>query len=91
MTIFGRVVRWLRGRPVWAGNRYDPGDRRRLSTDMEQTKIASVPGPTSRRALYISVDQPGRAAISPVALSAGRARPPFQKPTLQKSCGLSGT
>ena len=26
MTIFGRVVRWLRGRPVWAGNRYDPGD-----------------------------------------------------------------
>jgi hypothetical protein len=27
MTIFGRVVRWLRGRPVWAGNRYDPGDR----------------------------------------------------------------
>jgi len=27
MTIFGRVVRWLRGRPVWAGNRYDPGDK----------------------------------------------------------------
>jgi hypothetical protein len=26
MSIFGRVVRWLRGRPVWAGNRYDPGD-----------------------------------------------------------------
>jgi hypothetical protein len=27
MTIFGRVVRWLRGRPVWAGNRYDPRDK----------------------------------------------------------------
>jgi len=27
MTIFGRVVRWLRGRPVWAGIRYDPGDK----------------------------------------------------------------
>jgi hypothetical protein len=26
MTIFGRVVRWLRGRLVWAGNRYDPRD-----------------------------------------------------------------
>jgi len=26
MTISGRVVRWLRGQPVWAGNRYDPGD-----------------------------------------------------------------
>jgi len=26
MIIFGRVVRWLRGRPVWAGNCYDPGD-----------------------------------------------------------------
>ena len=26
MTIFGGVVRWLRGRPVRAGNRYDPGD-----------------------------------------------------------------
>jgi hypothetical protein len=26
MSIFGRVVRWLCGRPVWAGNRYDPGD-----------------------------------------------------------------
>jgi hypothetical protein len=26
MTIVGRVVRWLRGWPVWAGNRYDPGD-----------------------------------------------------------------
>jgi len=26
MTVFGCVVRWLRGRPVWAGNRYDPGD-----------------------------------------------------------------
>jgi hypothetical protein len=26
MTIFGRVVRLLGGRPVWAANRYDPGD-----------------------------------------------------------------
>jgi hypothetical protein len=26
MTIFGRVARWLRGLPVWAGNRFDPGD-----------------------------------------------------------------
>jgi len=26
MTIFGRVVRWMRGRPLWAGNRYNPGD-----------------------------------------------------------------
>ena len=30
MTIFGRVVKWLRGRPVWAGNRYDPGDNAKL-------------------------------------------------------------
>ena len=27
MTIFGRVVRWLRRRPRLAGNRYDPGDK----------------------------------------------------------------
>jgi len=26
MTIFGHVVRWLRGRPVWAGNCYNPRD-----------------------------------------------------------------
>ena len=26
MMIFGCVVRWLRGQPIWAGNRYDPGD-----------------------------------------------------------------
>jgi len=25
MTTVGRVVRWLRRRPVWAGNRYDSG------------------------------------------------------------------
>jgi len=26
MIIFGHVGRWLRGRPVWSGNCYDPGD-----------------------------------------------------------------
>jgi len=26
MTIFGPVVRWLRGQPIWAEHRDDPGD-----------------------------------------------------------------
>jgi hypothetical protein len=40
MTIFGRVVRWLRGRPIWAGNRYDPGDNIIISTAMIATFVA---------------------------------------------------
>ena len=42
MTIFGRVVRWLRGRPVWAGNRYDPGDTKTLSRHSKRYLILIV-------------------------------------------------
>ena len=33
MTIFGPMVRWLCGWPVWARNRYHPGDMN-LYTDL---------------------------------------------------------
>ena len=42
MTIFGRVVRWLRGRPVWAGNRYDPGDKSKAFSAVLISFCASV-------------------------------------------------
>jgi len=45
MTIFGCVVRWLRGRPVWAGNRYDPEDMvvtRREQSGVEELRLMAV-------------------------------------------------
>jgi len=42
MTIFGRVVRWLRGRPVWAGNRYDPGDSEIHEVKSRLVEIAGI-------------------------------------------------
>jgi len=34
MTIFGRVVRWLRGWRVWSANRYDPSVNRSSPGDL---------------------------------------------------------
>ena len=31
-------MRWLRGRPVWAGNRYDPGDNPGTELSLEARK-----------------------------------------------------
>jgi len=43
MAIFGRVVRWLRGRPVWAGNRYDPEDKRENARNSPTLPDAKIP------------------------------------------------
>jgi hypothetical protein len=45
MTILGRVVKWLRGRSVWAGNRYDPGD----SPEHHNLPSTRAEGPVGRR------------------------------------------
>jgi len=45
MTIFGCVVRWLRGRPVWAGNLHDPGDTNGTHHAFENSKLSMTFGP----------------------------------------------
>jgi hypothetical protein len=55
MTIFGCVVRWLRGLPVWAGNRYDPGDKA-LCDDLVQLSTMTLSN-ICRRAYALTLDE----------------------------------
>jgi hypothetical protein len=67
ITIFGRVVRWLRGRPVRAGNRYDPGDTlpaERLAISSAEAQLGQVHMQQIQSSFSISLLLTNRVTIS---------------------------